>query len=395
VQLAGGGSRILASGLLLSAALAAATGGGFADLRHGLERGLIFAAFIPTLGWLRAAAERSPAIDRSRDLFERMGGRARDAGLQVGAHLLGAVITAGVIGLFAPLVGRDGAAKERAHAAQATVRGMCLAVLWSPCFVGMAVASRLLPEVPLWRAIILGLGFATLGLVLADLLFGLRSPRRLFGAALAFRPILAPLFVGAGSVVLATAATPLSSLEAVLTVLPPLGALWLVSSGVGNLRPAVAATWTRLGQMADDLLIIVLAMVLASAIGGNQIVAALLESAAALQPPPPAILAATLAAMVIASFAGLHPMVTISVLVPLVHDLPGQPVGADALMMVALFGWSLGTINSPSSLSIILASTNFRVPLRYLLFDRNLVFVLLFGAVAVVLLSLLNAMAGT
>ncbi|MDX1541070.1 MAG: hypothetical protein R3349_06665, partial [Geminicoccaceae bacterium] len=389
------GTRFLSGGLAAAAVLAALFGGSLGDLRSGFERALIFTAFIPTLAWLRAGAERSPAVAASRELFLGMPGRAREAGLQVGAHLLGAVITAGVFGLFAPLLGPGRPLDERAAAAQATVRGMCLAVLWSPCFVGMAVASRLIPEVALWQAIPVGLAFAVVALLLADLLFGLRRPGHLLRAAAGFRPILVPLALGAAAVLLLSALTPLSSLEAVLIALPPLGLAWLMIHEPGDLRPALAQTFTRLGRMGDDLLIVVVAMALASVLAGNTAIADALDDVARLALPAPAILAGTFTAMLALSFLGLHPMVSISVLIPLVHGLPGEPVAPLVLMILALAGWSLGTINSPSSLSIVLASTSFRVPLKHLLLGNNLAFVLAQGALTVLLLSLLNrALAG-
>lgn len=384
---------LLCAALGTVALLTAITSAGPGRLIAGLDGALVFTAFIPTLAWLRAAAERSPAIAASQAAFASMSGRTRETGMMVGAHLLGAILTAGIFGLFAPLLPKDLKPAERLAAAQATVRGMCLAVLWSPCFVGMAVASRLLPDVALWQTIPIGMGFAALGLVLADLLFGVRRPRLIWQAiAQAFRPVLPPLVLGAGAVVAVIGLTPLSSLNAVLSILPPLGLLWLLASRPRELPAAILDTWHSLGRMGDDLLVVALAMVLAAVLSGSPAVERVLAAVAALGLPPVALIGGTLGLMLLAAFLGLHPMVGISVLVPLVAGLPGAVVAQPILLLVALYGWSLGTLNSISSLSVVLAGASFGVPIERLLLGRNLAFVLIFGAISIPLLTVLNAL---
>jgi hypothetical protein len=382
---------ILPAALGLCAVAVALLSGRAIDLIAGLEKALVFTAFIPTLAWLRAAAERSPAIGASQAAFATMSGRERETGLMVGAHLLGAILTAGIFGLFAPLLPKDLPLSDRLLAAQATVRGMCLAVLWSPCFVGMAIASQLLPEVPLWQTIPIGMALAALGLVLADLMFGLRRPHIIWQATTrGFRPILPPLAIGAGSVVAIAGLTPLSSLDAVLSTLPPLGLVWLLASRPDQLRAAVGDTWQSLGRMGNDLLVISLAMVLAAALAANPEVDRLLGHVADLDLPPVALIGGTLGLIVAAGLLGLHPMVGISVLVPLIAGLPGTGVSEPALLLVAVYGWALGTLNSVSSLAVVLAAASFRVPIERLVLSRNLAFALTFTAISTVLLGILN-----
>lgn len=114
---------------------------------------------------------------------------------------------------------------------------------------------------PLWQTFPIGMALAALGLVLADLMFGLRRPRVIWQATTrGFRPILPPLAIGAGSVVAVAGLTPLSSLDAVLSTLPPLGLVWLLASRPDQLGAAVSDTWQSLGRMGNDLLVISLAM---------------------------------------------------------------------------------------------------------------------------------------
>ena len=81
-------------------------------------------------------------------------------------------------------------------------------------------------------------------------------------------------------------------------------------------------------------------------------------------------------------------MIGVSVLIPLAAGLPD--LAGPPLMLVALAGWSLGTMNSIGSLSVVMAAASFRVPVEAVLFDRNLVFVAVFTLVLMALLGLLN-----
>lgn len=84
-------------------------------------------------------------------------------------------------------------------------------------------------------------------------------------------------------------------------------------------------------------------------------------------------------------------MVGISVLVPLIAGLPGTGVSEPVLLLVAVYGWAFGTLNSVSSLTLVLAAASFRVPMERLVLSRNLAFALTFTAISTVLLGILNA----
>jgi hypothetical protein len=136
--------------------------------------------------------------------------------------------------------------------------------------------------------------------------------------------------------------------------------------------------------------VISLAMVLAGVLAANAEVDRLLGHASDLDLPPAALIGGTLGLIVGASLLGLHPMVAIPVLIPLIASLPRAGVSEPVLLLVAVYGWAIGTLNSISSLSVVLAAASFRVPMERLVLSRNLAFVVTFTALSIVLLSILN-----
>jgi hypothetical protein len=62
------------------------------------------------------------------------------------------------------------------------------------------------------------------------------------------------------------------------------------------------------------------------------------------------------------------------------------------MMEAALVGWSFASMVGVTAVSTATASAMFGVPRVHLIFGPNLLFVLAFGALSVVLLSLVNGM---
>ncbi len=154
-------------------ALAAVTAGFCAafDSWHviprGFEKTLIFVAFMSTIVMLRATAEQRREIATARSLFTSLDHSRRRGGVLIGSHFLGAVLIVGIFAVLAPILDRDATENKRRDVALTAIRGMSFAVLWSPFFVGMAVASHYLPAVRLWQIMPMGLAFAAFGLLIA------------------------------------------------------------------------------------------------------------------------------------------------------------------------------------------------------------------------------------
>jgi hypothetical protein len=392
LPLAGRASRRLAFGLALPASALAFLEGRPVLLLEGLDQALLFPAFLGTITLVRALAAVHPAVERARERTERLPNEARALGFFLGGHLFGAVLTAGSFALLAPLADPRASEAERARLAAMALRGSCLAVLWSPFFVGMALVTRHLPELPLWRVTLLGLGLSLLALLLT-LAHDARGAGRFLTPALsALAPLLPPVGGAAAAIVLVASLTGLPSLAAVLLVTPPAAALWLAVRPHGTARAVASRTFELAGRLAEEMLLVgvvtVLGRVLAAS-SGIEVLAAPLRSGLV---PGWLLLGAALAVIVLLAVAGLHPLATVAITMALLTEGP-PPVTPLALAGLGLLGWALGTMLGSTSLSLLVARSAFELPARALSPGPNGRFVLLFGALSVALLALLDALA--
>jgi len=369
--------------------------GGFAALLDGLRMSVVFAAFLPTMFLARATADHNPEIERSRSAFAAMAGPNRNAGFLFGSHAIGAIVTAGAFAVMSAILPREASPEERRRAALAALRGMNIAVLWSPFFVAMAVASHHVPGVPLWHTALLGVPLAATGLAIGFFAFSGASGGRaaLIESLRALTPSLPLLLIAGCSIVLVGAVTSLSSLQAVLLTVPPLCLIDIVRRGrrgvLAVALPIAAATRASLGRINDDLVLLTGAVLFGRVLEANPGVTGMLAQLAGFGLPVVALLAGAMAFMLIAAVAGVHPVVTMTlVLVTLGGE--ASRLAPVVLLELGLYGWALGTMVSMSSVSIAVAAAMFRVPVPRLAFAENLRYVLMFGAVSSLLLALAN-----
>jgi hypothetical protein len=88
---------------------------------------------------------------------------------------------------------------------------------------------------------------------------------------------------------------------------------------------------------------------------------------------------------------GLHPMITGTVLLVSLNQLPDQVCDL-ALMEAVLCGWALASMTSISSLSVVSAGALYQVPPLQLAFSPNLWFAGTFLLFTSLLLSLINVL---
>ncbi|MCS6779669.1 MAG: hypothetical protein NZ555_08210 [Geminicoccaceae bacterium] len=360
-------------------------------LLEGLDQALVYPAFLGTIALVRALAAVHPAVGRARERVRRLPSEARALGFFLGGHLFGAVLTAGSFALLAPLADPGEREADRARLAAMALRGSCLAVLWSPFFVGMALVSRHLPELPLWQVALLGLALSALALLLTSAL-ELRGGARFLGPALlALAPLLPPVAGAAAAIVLVASITGLASLSAVLLVTPPAALLWLASRPRGTARAVLARTLELTGRLAEEMLLVGVVTVLGRVLAGSASIGAaagpLLASGIL---PAWLLLGGLLAAIVLLAVLGLHPLATVAITMALLTAGP-PPLTGLALAGLGLLGWALGTMLGSTSLSLLVARSAFELPARALSPGPNGRFVLLFGALAVVVLAVLDA----
>lgn len=360
-------------------------------LWQGLETAVIFGAFFGTLALMRATADLRPEIGRARALVERLGPAERTSGLLVGTNLLGGPLIVGVMAVFAPIVGRDAPYPVRKAAAEACQRGMCLAALWSPFWLAMALATEHLPGVPLWQVMALGLPLSALGLVVAQAMYtpgvGIRG---LAQALSAFSPVLPPVALAAAAVLGLNAATTLTTLQCLVVGVPVLCLAALMVQGRDHLRSALAQTGRGIAMVRGEIVLLSFAFALGRVLEQALQSGGVGAQVTALAPPPAAVIATVVIGMTVLGFAGIHQVVTATVMLVLFGALP-LGVADLTLLQAVLLGWAFTSMTGLSAVSVAAASTMFGVPLERVAYGPNIRFCLVFGVIGVAALTGVNA----
>lgn len=356
----------------------------------GFERAQIFGAFFPAVLLLRATAETSPRLAQLQEGVGRLSPEQRRGWTLFGAHGLGAVLNVGAMAVLAPVVARGADESRRQQLAQTAAQGVGTAIMWSPFFVALAFTSQLVPQAPLWQSMLIGAGAGAMGLALSQRMFmpglGLRDLGR---AVSHLRPLLAPTAVMIGCVLACTVLLHFSGLQAVAVVLPVLCGVYLAFRGIDAARRAWNRAFASFGRLADELLIVVGAMLLGSVIGALPAVAALAESMSpsALTGVP---LVATMVVLLVAlGQVGLHPMVGVSVFVP-VFAAGAFGISPPLLVAAAVFAWGLSATVAIWTLPVAVAATSFEVPVSRLYTRRAVAYLLAFGGIGLLYFAVVN-----
>ena len=127
------------------------------QLRNAGAFVLIFACLLPTLTLVRATALTMPSVMETQRRLGHLTAKTSASGLQLASHVLGGVMNIGAFALIAASLPQTAGPERRRVAAEAALRGMNGAVLWSPFFISFAVANIYLPSGISFGAIMLGL----------------------------------------------------------------------------------------------------------------------------------------------------------------------------------------------------------------------------------------------
>jgi hypothetical protein len=360
-------------------------------LMVGFDLAQIFGAFFPAVLLLRATAEVSPRLLQLQAGAGALSADQSRGWTLYGAHGLGAVLNVGALAVLAPVVSRDAGEARRLQLAQSAAHGVATAIMWSPFFVALAFTSQLVPQAPLWQSMLIGLGAGLMGLALSHRMFMRElSVGSLLHAIGHLRPLLAPMTVMIGAVLACTVLLQMSGLQAVSVALPVLCALYLAVRGAQAARTAWGRAFTSFGRLSDELLIVVGAMLLGAVVTALPPVVALAGSMT-----PSALTGAPLVVvMVVALVAlgqlGLHPMVGVSIFVP-VFATGTFGISPPLLVAAAVFSWALSASVAIWTLPVAVAATSFDVPVARLYTRRALTFMFVLGALGLVYFVLVNA----
>lgn len=383
--------RALFLAILLGCAASSWSHGSADAMAAGLARALVFGAFFPAVILLRATVEASPRLDRLRAELTGMDPASAELLTLHGSHGLGSVINVGASAVLAPVVTAGVDDARRTALAATSARGVAIAAIWSPFYLSVAFTSQLVPGVPLWQVIAIGLGCSLMGLAISQLMFTPAVSAAGLRASLArLRPLFLPTAIVVGAVVGGTLAFGWSGLHAVAVVIPALCVAYTLRLGHGVTGQVSQRTFTSLANVSNELLIVLGGTILGSVIASLPSVQQLGASVTPDMISGPALLAALVAAMLLLGQVGLHPMISSSVLVPVicVGNFGICPVVAVA---TAVFAWGVNATISIWTIPMAMAASTFGVPVARLVSRWTMLFALVYAAAAVALLSALNA----
>lgn len=381
---------LFAVALGASAAMAWSEGSA-APLVEGFGRAILFGAFMPAVLLLRATVEASPRLGTLRRDLGRLDHAATQNWTLYGGHALGAFLNVGASAILAPFVGRGADDRLRAELAAACARGVAMGAMWSPFYLSVAFVGQLAPSVPLWHVVVIGMAATLLGLALAQLIVTPGLDWKGFRASVAsLAPLAAPTLLIVAAVVGASLAFHWNGLRAVAVVVPLLCVLYLARLPRETGDAVFGRAFASFGRVADELVIVVGGAVLGAVVSALPAVRELSGAVTPEMISGPAVIGAMVATLVLLGQAGLHPIVSTSVMVPIVM-LGDFGVSDTVAACAAVFAWGLNGCVSIWSLPMAMSASAFGVTTGAMITRRGLAFVLALGIGGVALLSAINA----
>lgn len=377
-------NRVIAASCALVAVALLATGTPANALFDGAAFALVFMGFLPAIAMIRAAFEAGPHLRRLTGGVSARRGEGRRDGVLVLSHVTGAVLTLGTFAVVGPALADEADAGRRRELAVICLRGMCLAILWTPFTVAMGFAGAHMPHVPLWQPMACGAVLAALG-VLASLRGG-RGRAGLAATITAVRPALAPVAGAAGLLVVANAVSGLGTLQLIIVLMPPLCLVYLAAVAPSAAPDALRRVWGDLGTMGGDMLLFAASITMGFALKANPLFAASLAGLG-LEQLAPGWIAALLAAVgLVCAVGGLHVTVTATIILAISLGLDGA-LAPLAVFLLVLYSWTAGAMLSMSSMAVAVGARAVGIPPWQLIFSANLGFAAALGAALTALIG--------
>ncbi len=386
----------------------------------GFKAAPMFAGFFGSIVLLRATGEQLQQTAQARELFARLKPDHRLGGFLVGSHLLAVVLGPGAYAITAPIIGAGndddssalrrrsntgaGAGRldkdeeeseaEREHLAamRACHRGGGLAGLWSPFWIAMALSSQYVPGVPLWHTMALGMAMAACALTASHVLFAPEPGVTLLWRALrSLQPIVPPVAACVLTVAVLSGVTVLSGLEALIVSVPVLCALALLGKGRRALATGLADTYRGAAHVGNEIAILTISLALGGVVRHVFAHTGITDWIGGLDLPAAAVIAIMIGATSLGALAGVHQIVSVSLLLTVFSELPVRVAGV-VLIESTLAAWSCSSIIGLSAIMVGTATAIFRVPPGKVILGPNLRFAALFAAGSILVLAGVNAL---
>ena len=366
--------------------------GGPATVLVGFKAAPMFAGFFGSIVLLRATGEQLRQITQARELFARLKPDHRLGGFLVGSHLLSVVLGPGAYAITAPIIGESKVKEEHLAAMRACHRGGGLAGLWSPFWIAMALSSQYVPGVPLWHTMALGMSMAALALTASHVFFAPEPSVALLWRALrSLQPIVPPVAVCVLTVAVLSGVTELSGLEALIVSVPVLCALALVGKGRRAFVTGLANTYRGAAHVGNEITILTISLALGGVIRYVFAQTGITDWIGGLELPAMAVIAVMIGATALGALAGVHQIVSVSLLLSVFTDLPVRVAGV-VLIESTLAAWSCSSMIGLSAIMVGTATTLFRVTPGEVILGPNLRFATLFAIGCILALAGVNAL---
>ena len=332
---------------------------------------LVFGCLVPILALVRATATTMPSVEKTQNRIGELPANATSSGLQLTSHMLGGVLNIGTFALISASLPETASKDRRKIAAEATLRGMNAAVVWSPFFVSFAVAATYIPMENAYLAIIAGLVTAILffcGSLIApayatgkiDLLASLRP----------LAPIASRLMVIFFTVICVGMVFDLTALLAVILTMPLLCLVQMYRRP--DFIPDIWHAFSHYQKTGgDELVIISTSMIIAVFASDSAVLSGLLQAIWGEQPQIWMMVFVLPIVVWGASIAGVHPVISSA---PLLAFFAPALTNFDAIFILQahMIGWAAGTMTSFSSMSVMTVAEHFHLRPLSLAFGQNL-----------------------
>ncbi|MTH64164.1 hypothetical protein [Paracoccus shanxieyensis] len=374
---------------LIAVALAMGEGAG-AAIWTAVQRGSFVVALYTALTSIRIAATGSHEIlDCGRFLASQPPGR-RYVALTAGGHLFGLILLYGSIGLLGGLAAESTAREPNPELRQARLRRMLVAInrgfastlCWSPLGFSMAITTALIPGASWSAALLPCLLNAAVLLLLGWLLDSLFKPRLTQAAPprqapsggwlLHLRPLLILLSVVIAGVSIIHFAAGVDVIGAVMSFVPAVAVVWIWLQGGqsgngrwGHLARRMGMFVTReLPAYGSQIVLLFMAAFIGS-LGSWLLVPLMGQLGLDLTALSPAvILVALVWLMPLTGQLGMNPILSASLILPMLPAADQLGVPAAALVAAVTGGWAISGATSPYTASVLLMGSYGNVSAR-------------------------------
>ena len=259
----------------------------------------------------------------------------------LGAHLLGAVINLSVLFVFGDRLQKNGALSKPQSIILA--RSFCAAAWWSPFFIATGVALTYAPGMHWQKTLIPGAIMS--GIAIAYSLFEVCFVRKteFSGYPIKFESLTIPIFLAAVVILVHHLRNDVNVLH-LICVVAPLGAVIFMKG-----RPRIATLHdfiaNRISSVSSQFTLFLAAGVFST---GIKSIIRVYPSLFGFQGSSftPLLFAVVLGAMIIVGIMGVHPIVSIAIVSPLILPLNPDP---SQLGFLFLSNWAVSTGSSPLS----------------------------------------------